>query len=91
MTVNTKKLWEYLQENANRDLTAADIASELEMSAKGVNGTFTMAIQKGSQHAYGYRDEAEIELPDGTHQTVKYLRLNDAGLHFDLSSVELTN
>jgi hypothetical protein len=34
----------------------------------------------------GYREECEVELPDGTHKRVKFLRLNEAGMNYDVNS-----
>jgi hypothetical protein len=30
-----------------------------------------------------YREEGEIEMADGSHKTVKFIRLTDAGREFD--------
>jgi Mg-chelatase subunit ChlI len=56
------------------------IAEKLGIEDKRVvNGVFT-ALQKKE---LGKRVEAEIELADGTHQKVKFLKLTDAGKTFD--------
>ena len=34
----------------------------------------------------GFREEAEVELTDGTHQKVKFLRLTDAGKALDVNA-----
>ena len=36
----------------------------------------------------GERVTAEIELEDGSHKTVKFLKLTDAGLALDVDAVE---
>lgn len=80
MKPNTKLIVRYLQENTDKNLTAADVAEALGLGVKSVDGSFTSAIQRKE---YGYREEAEIETADGKHKTIKYLRLNAAGLALD--------
>ncbi len=84
MKENTKKVITYLQGlNANDNVTAADVAEHFGFTTQSVNGIFTSAIQK---KGYGVREEAEIELADGTHKTVKFLRLTDAGRALDVDA-----
>lgn len=85
ISTNSKMILNYLKENANADLTAADVATALDLNDKVVNGAFTSAIQRKE---LGYREEAEVELADGSHKKVKFLRLNDAGMAFDPDAVE---
>lgn len=80
MSDNSKMILSYLKDNAGADLTAADVAEALGVDVKVVNGAFTSAIQRKN---YGFREEAEVELADGKHSRVKFLRLNDAGMAFD--------
>lgn len=79
MKENSKAILTYLQENDGQDLTANDVAAALDLSAKSVNGSFT-AFQKKD---LGYREEAEVEMPDKSHKKVKYLRLTEKGKNFD--------
>lgn len=77
---NSKKVLTFLQGIGDANLTAADVAEKLGIEDKRVvNGVFT-ALQKKD---LGKRVEAEIELADGTHQKVKFLKLTDAGKTFD--------
>jgi hypothetical protein len=77
---NSKKVLTFLQGIGDANLTAADVAEKLGIEDKRVvNGVFT-ALQKKE---LGKRVEAEIELEDGTHQKVKFLKLTDAGKTFD--------
>lgn len=85
MSTNSKMILNYLKENHGADLTAADVADALGLPKTTVNGAFTSAIQR---KGYGVREEAEIELTDGSHAKVKFLRLNDAGMTFDPDAVE---
>ena len=78
MTPNTKAVLEYLKSvHGKKDVTAADVAAELGLDVKQVNGIFTAALQRKE---YGYREEVEIQLDDGSHTKVKILHLTDAGL-----------
>lgn len=85
MSTNSKMILNYLKDNHSADLTAADVADALGLDARQVNGAFTSAIQR---KGYGVREEAEVELTDGSHKKVKFLRLNDAGMAFDPDAVE---
>lgn len=78
MKPNTKAVLEYLKSvHGKKDVTAADVAAELGLDVKQVNGIFTAALQRKE---YGYREEVEIQLDDGSHSKVKMLHLTDAGL-----------
>ena len=84
MKPNTKAVFAYLKEMHGQNVTAADVAEALNLSKRSVDGSFTSGIQK---KGYGVRVTAEIELEDGTHQSVKFLTLTDEGMAFDLDSV----
>lgn len=84
MKENTKKVIKYLQGLAEADnVTAADVATALNLEKKSVDGIFTSAIQR---KGLGVRQEAEIELDDGTHQKVKFLKLTDNGRAIDVDA-----
>lgn len=83
MKENTKKVITYLQGLNGADVTAADVAAELGLDKRQVDGIFTSAIQK---KAYGVRVPAEVELEDGTHKAVKLLKLTDAGMALDVNA-----
>ena len=83
MKENSKKVLEYLKSVNGQDVTAADVAETLGLGKQSINGIFTSAIQR---KGFGFREEAEIELEDGTHQKVKYLRLTDEGMAVDLDA-----
>lgn len=80
---NTKRIITFLQENTGKDYTADDVAEALGTTAKSVIGTFNMVIIRNK---LGYRDEQTLEYEDGTTKVVKYLRLNDDGLAFDVNA-----
>jgi hypothetical protein len=52
---------------------------------KSVNGIVTSAFQKKGLMT---REEAEVELADGSHKKVKFIRLTDAGRDFDPEATE---
>lgn len=85
MKENTKNVYMYLKENVNKDLTAADVAEALGLEKRQVDGIFTSALQRKN---LGVRELAEIELADGSHQRVKYLRLTEEGMAFDPDAQE---
>lgn len=85
MKENTRKVFDYLKENDGRDMTAADIAEALGLEKRQVDGIFTSAFQR---KGLGVREPAEVELSDGSHQKVKFLRLTDEGLALDPDAQE---
>ena len=84
MKENTKTVITYLQgldENVN--VTSADVATALDMEKRSIDGIFTAAVvRKG----YGVRVPAEVELEDGTHKAVKFLKLTEAGRALDVNA-----
>ena len=80
MKENSKKVLNYLKSIHGEDVTAADVAAACGLEKRQVDGIFTSALQR---KGYGVRVPAEIELDDGTHKAVKFLRLTDAGMAFD--------
>jgi hypothetical protein len=84
MKENTRKVFEYLK-TVNDNVTAADVAETLGLEKKSVDGIFTSAIQK---KGYGVRVPAEVELEDGSHKPVKFLKLTDAGMALDLDAAD---
>jgi hypothetical protein len=80
MKENSKKVLNYLKGIGDDNVTAADVAEALGLEKRQVDGIFTSAIQRKNM---GSRIPAEIELEDGTHKAVKFLKLNDAGMAFD--------
>ena len=75
MKENSRLVLDYLKAHKDDDMTAKDVAAALNLADKQVNGIFTSALQK---KGLGIRVPA-----DGTHATVKFLKLTDAGLAFD--------
>lgn len=82
---NSLAVFNFVKDNDGSDFTAADIAEALDLEVKQVNGIVTSAFQKKGLMV---REDAEVELADGTHKKVKFIRLTDAGKDFDPSSAE---
>ena len=85
MKENSKKVLNYLKDVAGENVTAADVATALSLEKRQVDGIFTSAIQR---KGLGVRTPAEIELDDGTHKQVKFLKLTPAGMAFDPDATE---
>lgn len=85
MKENSVKVLEFLKTIGDDKVTAADVAAELGLEKKSVDGIFTSAIQR---KGLGVRTPAEIELEDGSHKQVKFLSLTAAGMAFDPNADE---
>ena len=83
MKENTKKVFEFLRTVNGQNVTSADVAEALGLEKRSVDGIFTSAIQK---KGYGIRVPAEVELEDGSHKSVKFLQLTEAGMALDLDN-----
>jgi Mn-dependent DtxR family transcriptional regulator len=80
MTENTRKVFDYLKTIGDNNVTSADIAEALDIPKKSVDGIVTSGLQR---KGLAQRIPAEIELEDGTHKTVKFIKLTDEGMSFD--------
>jgi DNA-binding MarR family transcriptional regulator len=77
---NSRLVLDYVKAHDGENFTAIDIAEALGLTAKQVNGIVTSAFQrKGLMQ----RVEAEVEVEDGKHKTVKFIQLTDDGRAFD--------
>lgn len=77
---NSRKVLDYVKAMDGKNITADDIASATGLNTKQVNGIVTSAFQrKGLME----RTPAEIELEDGTHKAVKFIKMTAAGMAFD--------
>lgn len=86
MKESTKTVFSYLQSlGSDANVTAADVAAALDIDKRKVDGVFTSAIQR---KGYGIRVPAEVELPDGTHRAIKFLKLTQAGFDLDLDAAD---
>lgn len=82
---STRDILEYLQKHAHENVTSQQIAEALDLTKKSVDASFTTGIQRKK---LGFREESEIQLPDGTHAKVKYLRLSEAGMEHSFDEPE---
>lgn len=80
MKEKSKNVLNYLKGIGDANVTSADVAEALGLEKRQVDGIFTSAIQR---KGFGIRVPAEVELPDGTHKAVKFLKLTDAGMALD--------
>ena len=82
---NSKLVYDYVKENGGSNITAADIAEGTGLEVRQVNGIVTSAFQrKGLME----RVPAEVELKDGSHKAVKFIRLTEAGKEFDPNATD---
>ena len=79
MTENSRKVFDYLKQINGADVTAQDVASALNLEKRSVDGIFTAFQKKG----FGVRTPAEIELENGTHKAVKFIKATAAGMAYD--------
>ena len=80
MKENSKNVLNYLKGIGTQDVTSGDVAEALGLEKRQIDGIFTSAIQR---KGLGIRVPAEVELADGTHKQVKFLKLTDEGMAFD--------
>lgn len=73
----------YLKDNQGVNKTAADIAEDLGMEVKSVNGIVTSGL---ARKGYAERVAAVIELEDGTVKPVKFIKATAEGLAYDHSA-----
>ena len=85
MKESTKQVITYLQSIGDANVTAADVAAALGLEKRQVDGVFTSAIQRKN---LGERVPDEIQLEDGTHRQVKFLKLNADGMAVDVNAAE---
>ena len=72
---------DYLKKINGENVTAADIAKALGLEKKSVDGIVTAGLIRNK--GYAERIPAEIELEDGSHKQVKFIRATEAGMAYD--------
>ena len=80
----SKEVFKFIQANQDSNITLDDIAAACGTTAKSVNGT-VVALQRKSLVE---RIPAEIELEDGTHKQVKFIKTTAEGANFDIDAEE---
>ena len=84
MSEKTKTVLNYLKGIQGENVTSADISEalggdEAGYSKKSVDGIVTSGLQR---KGLAERVPAEIELEDGTHKAVKFIKLTADGMNF---------
>lgn len=79
MSEKTQAVLAYLKEIDGENVTSADIAEALNYEKKSVDGIVTSGLQR---KGLAERVPAEIQLEDGTHKQVKFIKLTAAGREF---------
>lgn len=91
---NSAVVFEYVKEHEDENVTAKDIAAALDLDPRQVNGIITAAFQRHREEVGDEKvivplmerveGEVEIEKEDGSlkHETVKFIKLTDAGRDF---------
>lgn len=82
---NSKKIYYFVKEHEAENITAQDIADGTGLNVKQVNGSVTSAFQRKELM---FREKAEVQMEDGSHKEVKFIRLTDAGRAFDPEATE---
>lgn len=77
---------DYLKSIGDQNVTAADIATALNMEKKSVDGIVTSGLIRNKGLAE--RIPAEIQLEDGTHKAVKFIRATEAGMAYDHAAAQ---
>ena len=95
MKVNSYNVFTYVKEHEDENITAKDIAAALNLDARQVNGIITAAFQRHREEVGDEKvivplmerveGEIEQETEDGKvkHETVKFIKLTDAGRAFE--------
>ena len=84
LSENAKVVMRRLQELEDADVTVHDLSEDIGLPVNSITGIFNSFVKKG----LGERVIAEVELEDGSHKKVKFLKLTDAGLALDVDAVE---
>ena len=95
MKINSYNVYNYVKAHEDENITAKDIAAALELDARQVNGIITAAFQRHREQQGDEKvvvplmerveGEIETETEDGKikHETVKFIKLTDAGRAFE--------
>lgn len=79
MTEGSRKVFNFLKENAGLKVTGHDIADALDVKINVVTGSVNGLCKKG----YAVRTEEQVADAEGKMSTIKYISLTEAGLAFD--------
>lgn len=98
MKENSVNVFNYVKAHEDENITAKDIATALDLDPRQVNGIITAAFQR-HREAQGdekvvvplmerVEGEIETETEDGKvkHETVKFIKLTEAGRAFEIEA-----
>lgn len=85
LSENSRSVFDYVKGVNGANITADDIAKATGLGVRQVNGIVTSAFQK---KGIMERIPAEVELSDGTHKAVKFIKLTAVGETFDPDTQE---
>ncbi len=98
---NSLMVYDYVVAHENENITAKDIAAATGLTDKQVNGIVTMAFVRHKEAVEGEDGETkkvevplmeripvEVELDDGTHKKIKYIKLTEAGRNIEIVEAE---
>lgn len=77
---NSLKVLNYLKSIGDENVTAADIGAALGFTTKSTDAIVTMGLGK---KGLAKRVSAEIQLEDGTHKPVNFIKLTPEGKDYD--------
>lgn len=99
MKENSVRVYNYVAERENDNITAKDIAAALELTSRQVNGIITASFQRHREEIDGEkvivplmeRVDGELEIVDPEtgkvkHENVKFIKLTDEGRKFDVEA-----
>lgn len=84
LSANAKVIMKRLQELEGADITVHDLSEDTGLPVNSITGTFNSFVKKGLAE----RVVATVELEDGKEETVKFLKLTDAGQALDTEATE---
>ena len=84
LSANAKVIMKRLQELEGADITVHDLSEDIGLTVPQITGTFNSFVKK----ELGVREEVTVELEDGKEETVKFLKLTDAGMALDVDATE---
>lgn len=92
---NSYNVYNYVAQHEDENITAKDIAAALNLDPRQINGIITAAFQRHREDVDGEKviiplmerveGEIETETEDGKvkHETVKFIKLTEAGKAFE--------
>lgn len=87
---NGLAVYNYVKAHENENVTAAEIAEAIDLPVKTVNGIITMTFQRNRDADKNIvplmeRVVGEIEQEDGSHKSVKFIKLTAEGRAAEVS------